>query len=166
MVKAAGKDKKKAKAKEKPARDVVARNRRATHDYELLVKVEAGLVLHGTEVKSLRARLASIDQAWARVEDGEVWLVDLNIPEYLPGSWLNHIPKRKRKLLLHRREIAKIEELLHAGGRTLIPLEIYFNSEGRAKVEMAVGTGKRAHDKRHTLAEKDVQREIDRYVRR
>jgi SsrA-binding protein len=157
---------KKPKKDEKPANLVVVRNRRARFDYHLELTVEAGIALQGTEVKSLRARLASLDQAWARVFDREVFLVDANIPEYLPGSWTNHLPKRKRKLLLHRSEIRKIEDLLKPGGRTLVPLEIYFTPKGIAKVLLAVATGKKHHDKREALAKKDAEREISRALRR
>ncbi len=147
-------------------RRVVARNRRAKFDYHIELTVEAGIELQGTEVKSLRAGLVSLDQAWARVEGGEVWLVDVNINEYASGSWVNHAPKRKRKLLLHRREIAKLEGLLESGSKTLVPLEIAFSERGYAKVLIGVGTGRRKFDKRDVLAHKEARREIAKVMRR
>ena len=141
---------------------VVARNRRALHDYAIGERLEAGLVLTGTEVKSLREGHASLSDAFATIDDGEVWLHQANIPEYSMGSWRrSHTARRKRKLLLHRKEIARLERQLAASGRTLVPLSLYFK-DGRAKVELAVGTGKREWDKRQAIRERDMNREAQR----
>jgi len=141
---------------------VVARNRRALHDYVIGERLEAGLVLTGTEVKSLREGHASLADAFATIDDGEVWLHQANIPEYSMGSWRrSHTARRKRKLLLHRKEIARLERQLAASGRTLVPLSLYFK-DGRAKVELAVGTGKREWDKRQAIRERDMNREAQR----
>ncbi|RLP08906.1 SsrA-binding protein SmpB [Propionibacterium australiense] len=141
---------------------VVARNRRALHDYTIGERLEAGLVLTGTEVKSLRDGHASLADAFATIDDGEVWLHQANIPEYSMGSWRrSHTALRKRKLLLHRKEIARLERQLDAPGRTLVPLSLYFK-DGRAKVELAVGTGKREWDKRQAIRERDMNREAQR----
>jgi SsrA-binding protein len=139
---------------------VVARNRRARHDYHVEETWEAGLVLQGTEVKALRAGRCSLVDGFADVDDGEVWLHQVHIPEYAQGTWTNHAVRRKRKLLLHRREIARIERRLEAKGTTLVPLSVYF-SGGRAKVEIALARGKREWDKRHALAERDARREVE-----
>ncbi len=139
----------------------VCRNRRATHDYAVSDTIECGMVLVGTEVKSLRDGHASLDDAFARIDDGEVWLNGAEIPEYLFGNRLNHKPKRPRKLLLHRREIAKFAEKAEVKGFTLVPLRIYFK-DGRAKLELAIGKGKQAHDKRESVKSADARREIDR----
>jgi SsrA-binding protein len=139
----------------------VCRNRRATHDYAVTDTIECGLVLVGTEVKSLRDGHASLDDAYGRIDGGEVWLIGCEIPEYLFGNRLNHKPKRERKLLLHRREIAKFAEKAEIKGFTLVPLRIYFK-DGRAKLELAIGKGKQAHDKRDSLKSADARREIDR----
>jgi SsrA-binding protein len=143
-------------------RSLVASNRKARHDYTIHDTWEAGLVLSGTEVKSLRAGHANLTDAYATLDDGEVWLRGANIPEYSHGTWTNHTARRTRKLLLNRREIDKISrELGTSGGMTLIPLSLYFN-DGYAKVELALGTGKREYDKRHTLAEREGRREAER----
>jgi SsrA-binding protein len=139
---------------------VVARNRRAAFDYTIEETVEAGIVLSGTEVKSLRQGRISLDQAYARIQDGEVWLLGMNIPEYNAASWTNHAPQAKRKLLLHKRQIAKIEILVVRTGRTLIPLDIHFNERGIAKVLLAVATGKKHHDKRSDERKKEADLEI------
>jgi SsrA-binding protein len=139
----------------------VCRNRRATHDYAVSDTIECGMVLVGTEVKSLRDGHASLDDAYGRIDGGEVWLIGCEIPEYLFGNRLNHKPKRERKLLLHRREIAKFAEKAEVKGFTLVPLRIYFK-DGRAKLELAIGKGKQAHDKRESLKSADARREIDR----
>ena len=138
----------------------VAQNRKARHDYHLHDTFEAGLVLMGTEVKSLRAGRASLTEAFATVDDGEVWLRNAHIPEYSHGKD-NHLPRRNRKLLLHRREIEKLERETDQSGRTIVPLAIYF-SDGYAKVEIAVATGKRDWDKRQTLIEREANREAER----
>jgi SsrA-binding protein len=139
----------------------ICRNRRATHDYEILDRLECGIVLVGTEVKSLRAGHASLEDAYARVDDGEVWLLGAEIPEYEYGNRLNHKPKRPRKLLLHRREIDRFAGKASEKGLTLVPLRMYFR-EGKAKVELAVARGKRAHDKRESLKQAEAKRQIDR----
>ena len=139
----------------------ICRNRRALHDYEILDRIECGIVLVGTEVKSLRDGHANLEDAYGRIDDGEVWLIGAEIPEYLYGNRLNHKPKRPRKLLLHRREIAKFAGKADERGLTLVPLRMYFK-EGKAKVELAVAKGKQAHDKRESLKKADARRDIDR----
>jgi len=140
---------------------MVAQNRRARHDYQVNDTFEAGLVLAGTEVKALRDGKASLADAFATIDDGEVWLRAAHIGEYSHGSWTNHAARRTRKLLLNRKEIAKIERELGSAGTTLIPLAIYFK-DGYAKVELAVATGKREYDKRETIAKRDAEREAAR----
>lgn len=142
-------------------RKLVAQNKKARHDYTIGETFEAGMVLQGTEVKSLRQGRASLAEAFATVDDGEVWLRNAHIPEYAFGTWTNHAAKRTRKLLLNRREIEKIERSITASGRTLIPLSIYF-SDGYAKCEIAIATGKRDWDKRQTLLERTQNREAER----
>jgi SsrA-binding protein len=142
-------------------RKLVAQNRKARHDYHIDDVYEAGLVLVGTEVKSLRAGRASLVDAYARIKDGEVWLENAHIPEYDQGSWTNHEPRRSRKLLLHRGEIAKLVGKTKETGLTLVPLALYFK-DGKAKVEIALARGKKAYDKRQTLAARDAAREIER----
>jgi SsrA-binding protein len=139
----------------------ICRNRRATHDYAIHDRIECGVVLVGTEVKSLREGLANLEDAYARIDDGEVWLVGAEIPEYPFGNRLNHKPKRTRKLLLHRREIDKFAGKASERGFTLVPLRMYFK-DGIAKVEIAVAKGKQTHDKRQSLKTADAKREIDR----
>lgn len=139
----------------------VCRNRRAAHDYEILDRLECGLVLTGTEVKSLRDGKAMLEDAYARIEGREVWLLGCEIPEYAMGNRMNHKPKRPRKLLLHRREIARFAGKASQKGFTLVPLRLYFKN-GLAKVELAVCKGKQFHDKRETLKKKDAEREIKR----
>ena len=140
---------------------MVAQNRKARHDYHLGDRFEAGLVLTGTEVKSLRLGRASLADAFATVDDGEVWLRNAHIPEYTFGTWTNHATRRKRKLLLHRREIEKLERATMASGRTIVPLAMYFN-DGYAKVELAIATGKKDWDKRQTIAEREANRDAAR----
>jgi SsrA-binding protein len=140
---------------------VVATNRRARHDYTIEDTFEAGLVLTGTEVKSLRLGRASLVDGYAFVDGGEAWLDAVHIPEYADGTWNNHAPRRKRKLLLHKAQILKIDNKVKQGGYTIIPLSIYFN-EGRAKVEIAVAKGKREYDKRQALRERQDNREAQR----
>ena len=153
----------KASKKDKDADGTVniCRNRRALHEYEVLDRVECGIVLVGTEVKSLRDGHGNLEDSYARVDDGEVWLIGAEIPEYLYGNRLNHKPKRPRKLLLHRREIDKFAGKASDRGLTLVPLRMYFK-EGKAKVELAVAKGKQAHDKRESLKKADAKRDIDR----
>jgi len=140
---------------------VVATNRRARHDYTIEDTFEAGLVLTGTEVKSLRLGRASLVDGYAFVDGGEAWLDAVHIPEYADGTWNNHAPRRKRKLLLHKAQILKIENKVKQGGYTIVPLSIYFN-DGRAKVEIAIAKGKREYDKRQALRERQDQREAQR----
>jgi SsrA-binding protein len=140
---------------------VVAQNRRASHDYFILETVEAGLVLRGTEVKSLRLGKASLAEAYATVDQGEAWVVQLHIPPYEQGNRWNLDPVRKRKLLLHRAEIARLAKAVEQKGHTLVPLRLYF-SKGRAKVLIGVARGKKTHDKRHAIAERDARREMAR----
>ena len=143
----------------------VAENRRARYEYFIDDTVEAGIALTGTEVKSLRFGQGSIVESYAEVQDGQVWLVNANIPEFSHGNRFNHEPKRPRKLLLHEREINKLYGAVARGGMTLVPLSIYFNGRGRAKVELALAKGKKAHDKRETIKERDWKREAARLLR-
>lgn len=143
---------------------LIARNRRAFHEYEILDQIECGIVLVGTEVKSLRDSHASLEEAYAKLKDGELWLIGCEIPEYPMGNLMNHKPKRPRKLLLHRREIDKFAGKATQQGFTLVPLKMYFR-EGRAKVEIAVAKGKQLHDKREAKKKADAQREIQRAMR-
>jgi SsrA-binding protein len=140
---------------------VICRNKRALHDYEVFDTLECGVVLVGTEVKSLREGSASLEDAYAKIEDGELWLIGSDIPEYAMGNKLNHKPKRRRKLLLHRREIGKFAGKASQRGFTLVPLRMYFK-DGKAKVEVAVARGKQYHDKRQAAKKADAQREIKR----
>jgi SsrA-binding protein len=144
---------------------VIVRNKRAFHEYEILDRIECGLKLVGTEVKSLRDGFVTLDESYAKIEGGEVWLIDSEIPEYSMGNRLNHKPKRPRKLLLHRREIEKFAGKASQRGFTLVPLRIYFK-DGRAKVELAVARGKQLHDKREATKKADAQREIQRAMAR
>jgi SsrA-binding protein len=144
---------------------VVAENRRARFDYAIDVTYEAGIALTGTEVKSLRFGEGSIAESYAEVKDGEVWLVNANIPEFSHGNRFNHEPKRPRKLLLNAREINKMFGAVARQGMTLVPLSVYFNSQGRAKVELALARGRKAHDKREHEKEKDWKREQGRLMR-
>ena len=146
-------------------RKLIAQNKKARHDYHLEDVYEAGLVLMGTEVKSLRAGRASLVDAYGRIKDGEVWLENAHIPEYDQGSWTNHEPRRPRKLLLHSAEIAKLIGKTKESGLTLVPLSLYFK-DGKAKVEIALARGKKAYDKRQTLAARDAAREIARVASR
>lgn len=140
---------------------VICRNRRAFHEYNLFDRIECGIVLTGTEVKSLREGHASLEEAYAKVEDGELWLINSDIPEYAMAHRLNHKPKRPRKLLLHRREIGKFAGKASERGFTLVPLRMYFKN-GRAKVELAVARGKQLYDKRQALKRAEAQRDIRR----
>lgn len=149
---------------EAPETQSIARNKRARHDYHILETWEAGLVLSGTEVKSLRDGKANIADAYAIVKDGEVFLLNLHIAPYEQGGHFNHDPTRTRKLLLHRKEIRRMIGAVERQGLTLIPLELYFK-RGIAKVTLALGKGKKLHDKRDTARERDAEREIARAVR-
>ncbi len=138
---------------------LVAQNKKARHDYSIEDVVEAGLVLTGTEVKSLRQGRCSLVDAYAVVQDGEAYLLGAHIPEYTEGTWNNHTPRRNRKLLLHRKEIDSLVGRTREAGLALVPLSLYFK-DGRAKVEIGVGRGRKAHDKRQVLAERDAQKEM------
>ena len=140
---------------------VICRNKRAFHEYEIHDTLECGVVLTGTEVKSLRDGHSSLEDAYAKLDGGEVWLIGSDIPEYAMGNRMNHKPKRPRKLLLHRREINKFAGKATQRGYTLVPLKMYFKN-GRAKVELAVASGKKLHDKRESAKKADAQREIRR----
>ncbi|MEO5866104.1 MAG: SsrA-binding protein SmpB [Sphingomonas sp.] len=144
---------------------IVAENRRAKFDYAIETVYEAGIALTGTEVKALRFGEGSIAESYAEVKDGQVWLINSNVPEFSHGNRFNHEPKRPRKLLLHEREINKMHGAVARDGMTLVPLSVYFNARGRAKVELALAKGKKAHDKRETIKERDWKREQGRLMR-
>src|SRR5579875_1355797 len=143
---------------------LIVDNRRARHDYELGDRVEAGLVLRGTEVKSLRAGQATLQQAYAEVRDGEAWLVGLHVPEYTEGNRANHDPDRPRKLLLHRKEIERLASRVAERGFTVVPTRVYFK-DGRVKCELALARGKEQRDRRRDIAARDAQRQIDRELK-
>ena len=140
---------------------MIAQNKKARHDFSIDEVFEAGLVLVGTEVKSLREGRASLTDGFATIEDGEAWLQHVHIPEYTQGTWTNHEPRRKRKLLLNRDEIRKIGIAIQRQGYTLVPLSLYFK-DGRAKVEIGLARGRKSQDKRHAIAERDAKREMSR----
>jgi SsrA-binding protein len=144
---------------------VIASNRRARHEYTIEDTVEAGLVLTGTEVKSLRAGRATIADGFGQINDSEAWLHGVHIPEYTEGTWTNHEPRRTRKLLLHRKEIDKLASSIKERGLTLVPLSLYFK-DGKVKIELGLARGKRTYDKRHDLAKRDAAREVERELRR
>ena len=148
-----------------PGEHTVVSNRRARHEFEILERIEAGLVLMGTEVKALREGRASLVDGFATIDDGEVWLQGVHIAEYAQGTWTNHAPRRKRKLLLHKAEIERLEQRTKESGLTLVPLQLYF-SGSHVKVELALARGKRSYDKRQDLAKRDAQREIAREMGR
>jgi SsrA-binding protein len=153
-------------AKEPSNYKVASENRQARYHYEIGETFEAGLVLTGTEVKSLRTGKATIAESYASVDRaGELWLVNANIPEYLAGNRFNHEPKRQRKLLLKQREIAKLSQGVQREGMTIVPLRLYFNAKGRAKLMIALGKGKKLHDKRETEKKRDWSREKGRLLR-
>jgi SsrA-binding protein len=143
----------------------VAENRKARFSYEVLDTVEAGLVLTGTEVKSLREGHANIAESYASVEGGEIWLINSHVPEYLQGNRFNHEPRRRRKLLLNKREMARLAQAVEREGMTMVPLKIYFNERGRAKLLLAIARGKKLHDKRETSKERDWNREKARLLK-
>lgn len=153
------KDKKKSKPKEDPNSRVVCRNRKARHDYDLLDEVECGVVLKGSEVKSVRNNKVSIEEAYARLRDGELWLIGSDIAEYPQANVMNHEPKRPRKLLLHKRQLRKFAESADQQGFTLVPTSVYFK-EGRVKVSIAVAKGKKLYDKREKLKQQTDRREM------
>ena len=159
-----------AKAQKKPDREhdnerVVAQNRRARHEYEVLETLECGIALVGSEVKSLRTGKLSLEEAYGRVKEGEVWLVGCDIPEYKQANRFNHDPRRPRKLLMHRREIRKFANRAYEQGLTLVPLKLYFK-EGRAKILMGLCRGRKLHDKREKIKKATVERDIARAMRR
>ena len=145
-------------------RTVVAQNRKARHNYFIEETFEAGLALTGTEVKSLRGGRSTIAESYVTEEGGEAWLVNANIPIYASGNRFNHEPRRPRKLLLHRAQINKLIGAIQRQGRTVVPLQVYFNPRGRAKVEIALATGKQAHDKRQSIKDRDWQRQRSRLL--
>ena len=164
-----GKKKKKSqksKAEDKPAGKPIAENRRARHRFEILEQIECGIVLKGSEVKSLRAGNISLEEAYVRVSKGELWLVGADVPEYFQANVWNHEPKRPRKLLVHTRQLKKLEVRAHEKGLTLVPLRLFFNERGIAKVIVGVGKGKKLHDKRESLKDADNKRRMDRLARR
>ena len=144
---------------------VIAHNRKARFNYQIGETFEAGIALTGTEVKSLRAGKATIAEAYADTRGGEIWLINSNISEYLQGGRFNHAPKRVRKLLLHRRQINKLVGAVEREGMTLVPLKLYFNEKGRAKLELALARGKKLHDKRQSEKKRDWAREKGRLLR-
>jgi SsrA-binding protein len=153
-------------AKEKnPNSKTVAENRKARFSYEVLDTYEAGLALTGTEVKSLREGKANIQESYASVEGGEIWLINSYLPEYLQGNRFNHEPRRRRKLLLNKREMARLAQGFEREGMTMVPLKIYFNERGRAKLLLAIARGKKLHDKRETEKERDWGREKARLLK-
>ncbi len=150
---------------EAPKKESIARNKRAKHDYHILDTWEAGLVLTGSEVKSLRSGKATIGESYADAKDGEIWLINANIPEYRQAARFNHAPKRPRKLLLHQRQINKLAGAVEREGMTIVPLKLYFNERGRAKLLLAVAKGKKLHDKRESEKKRDWSREKGRLLR-
>jgi len=144
---------------------IITTNRRARHEYQILEEMEAGIVLKGTEVKSLRAGKASLQDSYANIRDGELYLHNLHIASYEAGNRFNHPEKRTRKLLMHRREIDRLDGKIAERGLTLIPLNLYFADNGYVKVTLGLAKGKKTHDKRHDLAKKDADREIQRTLR-
>ncbi len=148
-----------------PKFKVVADNRKARFNYEIGETFEAGIVLTGSEVKSLRAGKATIAESYADTRGGEIWLINANIPEYLQAHRFNHAPKRARKLLLHQRQINRLAGAVEREGMTIVPLKLYFNERGRAKIEVALARGKKLHDKRETLKKRSWERERGRLMR-
>ncbi|MCO5063055.1 MAG: SsrA-binding protein SmpB [Rhizobiaceae bacterium] len=151
--------------KSDPNNKIAAENRKARFSYEILDTVEAGLVLTGTEVKSLRGGHANIQESYASLENGEIWLINSYLPEYLQGNRFNHEPRRHRKLLLSKREIARLAQSVEREGMTMVPLKIYFNDRGRAKLLLAIARGKKLHDKRETEKQRDWSRERGRLLK-
>lgn len=152
--------------KEAPTYRNVAVNRRALHDYEILERIEAGIALTGSEIKSIRGGKVSLQEAYARPERGEVWLQGAHIADYEAASYNGHEPRRPRRLLLHRSQISELAEQVEQRGLTLIPLRLYLNKRGLAKVEIAVARGRRQYDKREAIAKRDAEREVERELRR
>jgi SsrA-binding protein len=158
--------KQKSQAREAPAFKDVAVNRRALHDYEILERIEAGISLTGSEIKSVRQGKVSLQEAYARPERGEVWLQGAHIADYEAASYNGHEPRRPRRLLLHRSQIEELTRQVDQRGLTLIPLRLYLNRRGLAKVELGLARGRRQYDKREAIAKRDAQREIERALRR
>jgi SsrA-binding protein len=152
-------------ARKDPNSKVAAENRKARFSYEVLDTIEAGLALTGTEVKSLRQGQANIQESYAAIEGGEIWLINSYVPEYLQGNRFNHEPRRRRKLLLNKREMARLAQSVEREGMTMVPLKIYFNDRGRAKLLLAVARGKKLHDKRETEKQRDWARERGRLMK-
>ena len=152
--------------KPEPGQTVVAQNRKARHNYFIEETFEAGLSLTGTEVKSLRGGRSTIAESYVTAVEGEAWLLNATIPEYAGGNRNNHEPRRPRKLLLHRSQVNKLIGAIQRQGRTVVPLQVYFNEKGRAKLEIALALGKKAHDKRATIKERDWQRQRSRLLNR
>ena len=152
-------------AEKNDGRKVVANNRKARHNYEIEEAFEAGIALQGSEVKSLRAGKANIAEAYASEEDGEIYLINANIPTYKQAGRFNHDPRRQRKLLLHKREIDKLMGAVQREGMTIVPLKLYFNERGIAKLSLAIARGKKLHDKRETAKKRDWQRQKARIMR-
>lgn len=144
----------------------ISQNRKATHRYEILEKIECGIVLKGSEVKSLRDGQLSLDEAYVRIRDNEIWLIGADIPEYKQATIWNHAPRRPRKLLVHGRQYKKLAERAFEKGLSLVPLHVYFNVRGIVKVMVGVGKGKKLHDKRESMKKADVKRQINRAMRR
>ncbi|WP_275789966.1 SsrA-binding protein SmpB [Pararhizobium gei] len=153
------------KGSQRVVNKIVAENRKARFNYEILDTYEAGLVLTGTEVKSLREGKANIAESYATDEGGEMWLINSYVPEYLQANRFNHEPRRRRKLLLSKREAHRLQSAINRDGMTLIPLKVYFNDQGRAKLELALGKGKKLHDKRETEKERDWNRQKSRLMK-
>jgi SsrA-binding protein len=153
------------KGSQRIVKKVVAENRKARFNYEIIDTYEAGLVLKGTEVKSLREGKANIAESYASDEDGEIWLINSYLPEYLQANRFNHEPRRRRKLLVSKREMAKLSQSVEREGMTLVPLKIYFNDRGRAKLLLAIARGKKLHDKRETEKQRDWSREKGRLLK-
>lgn len=143
----------------------IAENRKARHDYQVIEKIEAGIVLTGTEVKGLRSGKANIAESYATEENGEIFLINANIPEYGHANRFNHNPRRTRKLLFNKRQVSRLIGEIQRKGRTLVPLKLYFNPKGLAKLELAVAEGRKAHDKRQVLKERDWNRQKSRLLR-
>ncbi len=156
---------KSAQNKDDPGSKDVAVNRRALHDYEIIERVEAGISLTGSEIKSVRQGKVSLQEAYARPERGEIWLQGAHIAEYDAASYNGHEPRRPRRLLLHKSQIAELAREVNAGGLTLIPLKLYLNKRGLAKVELALARGRRQYDKRQLIAKRDADREVERALR-
>jgi SsrA-binding protein len=155
-----------ANTSRKEAQRYVAQNRKARHDYHIEEAIEAGLVLTGSEVKSLRESGASLADAYASVEGGELWLKNAHIPEYKNAAYNNHEPRRARKLLVRKSELGKLAERIERSGYTLVPLSLYFGERGYAKVQLALARGKKHHDRREDITEREVRREMDRALKR